>query len=93
MLIYALSDYALVVASDAEKGGTWIGASEAIKAGWAPVFGLEHPEMQAGNRLLIQKGGLPFPYPFGEHYARLPAWLEEHAAQASPVRTVLIWMS
>ena len=33
-LIYCLADYAIVVASDAEKGGTWAGATEALKAGW-----------------------------------------------------------
>jgi len=71
-LIYTLADCALVVASDAEKGGTWAGASEALKAGWLPVFVLEHPAMPQGNRLLIQKGGLPFPHPFPEHFTRLP---------------------
>ena len=37
-LIYALADYAIVVASDFEKGGTWAGATEALKAKWLPVF-------------------------------------------------------
>jgi predicted Rossmann fold nucleotide-binding protein DprA/Smf involved in DNA uptake len=78
-LIYALADYALVVASDAEKGGTWAGATEALKAGWLPVFILEHPEMPEGNRLLLQKGGLPFPYPFPEHYSKILKWLEVQA--------------
>ena len=32
-LIYSLADYAIVVASDVEKGGTWAGATEALK-GW-----------------------------------------------------------
>jgi predicted Rossmann fold nucleotide-binding protein DprA/Smf involved in DNA uptake len=80
-LIYALADYALVVASDAEKGGTWAGATEALKAGWLPVFILEHALMPEGNRLLLQKGGLQFPYPFPHHYSKLPAWLEESARQ------------
>ena len=35
-LIYCLADYAIVVASDAEKGGTWAGATEALKNGWVP---------------------------------------------------------
>jgi predicted Rossmann fold nucleotide-binding protein DprA/Smf involved in DNA uptake len=30
-LIYCLADYAIVVASDAESGGTWAGATEALK--------------------------------------------------------------
>jgi predicted Rossmann fold nucleotide-binding protein DprA/Smf involved in DNA uptake len=82
-LIYSLADYALVVASDAEKGGTWAGATEALKAGWLPVFILEHSSMPEGNRLLLQKGGLSFPFPFTEHYAKLPGWLEEQSKQIS----------
>ena len=76
-LIYCLANFAIVVASDAEKGGTWAGASETLKAGWLPVFVLEHPAMPDGNRLLLRKGGLPFPHPFPEHYSKLPSWLQE----------------
>lgn len=80
-LIYTLADYAIVVASEAETGGTWAGASEALKAGWIPVFALQHTAMPEGNRLLLQKGALPFPHPFSEPPARLPGWLEEQASQ------------
>ena len=79
-LIYCLADYAIVVASDAEKGGTWAGASEALKAGWIPVFILDHVAMPEGNRLLLQKGGIAFPHPFPEHYRKLPEWLQENSA-------------
>jgi predicted Rossmann fold nucleotide-binding protein DprA/Smf involved in DNA uptake len=82
-LIYTLADFALVVASDFEKGGTWAGATEALKAGWLPVFILEHSEMAEGNRQLLQKGGIRFPYPFPGHYSTLPAWLEEQAKENS----------
>jgi DNA processing protein len=82
-LIYTLADYALVVASEVEKGGTWAGATEALKACWIPVFVLSHPEMPEGNRQLLQKGGIPFPHPFSEHYSTLPAWLEEQAGKNS----------
>ncbi|HNT53795.1 MAG TPA: DNA-processing protein DprA [Anaerolineaceae bacterium] len=78
-LIYCLADYAIVVASDAEKGGTWAGATEALKAGWLPVFVLDHPAMPEGNRLLLQKGGVAFPHPFPEHYSQLPGWLLENS--------------
>jgi len=83
-LIYCLADYAIVVASDAEKGGTWAGATETLKAGWVPVFILDHPEMPEGNRLLIQKGGVPFPHPFPEHFRNLENWLKEKSQPASP---------
>lgn len=79
-LIYTLADYAIVVASDAEKGGTWAGATEALKAKWIPVFVLNHPNMPEGNKMLLQKGALQFPQPFPEHHQRLKIWLEEQSA-------------
>lgn len=79
-LIYTLADYAIVVASDAEKGGTWAGATEALKAKWLPVFVLDHQDMPKGNKMLIEKGGLKFPHPFPEHHLKLMTWLEEHSA-------------
>ncbi len=83
-LIYCLADYAIIVASDAEKGGTWAGATEALRAGWMPVFVLDHPAMPDGNRLLLQRGGAAFPHPFPEHYSKLPGWLKEKSAPSKP---------
>jgi predicted Rossmann fold nucleotide-binding protein DprA/Smf involved in DNA uptake len=80
-LIYSLAEYAIVVASEANQGGTWAGASEALKAGWVPVFVLEHDNMPEGNRLLIQKGGIAFPHPFPD-YDTLADWLKEHSSGA-----------
>lgn len=88
-LIYTLADYAIVVASDAETGGTWAGATEALKVGWLPVFVLEHPAMPEGNRRLLQKGALPFPHPFPEHYSRLREWLQARATVDKPPPTQL----
>ncbi len=88
-LIYCLADYAIVVASDAEKGGTWAGATEALKAGWIPVFVLDHPAMPEGNRLLMQKGGVAFPHPFPEHYSKLSEWLKENSLPPKPQATQL----
>ena len=83
-LIYTLADYAIVVASDAEKGGTWAGATEALKSKWLPVFVLCHPEMPDGNKMLIQKGALQFPHPFPEHHLKLKTWLEEQSSKIKP---------
>jgi predicted Rossmann fold nucleotide-binding protein DprA/Smf involved in DNA uptake len=83
-LIYCLADYGIVVASDFEKGGTWAGASEALKAGWLPVFVLEHAAMPEGNRQLLQKGGVAFPHPFPYHYSKLPDWLQENSIPPKP---------
>jgi len=78
-LIYTLSDYAIVVASDAETGGTWAGATENLKNNWVPVFVLEHEAMPEGNKLLLQKGALAFPHPFKDKPVKLPEWLKENA--------------
>jgi predicted Rossmann fold nucleotide-binding protein DprA/Smf involved in DNA uptake len=80
-LIYTLADYAIIVASDAETGGTWAGAIEALKNSWVPVFILEHAQMPEGNRLLLQKGALPFPHPFLEIPIKLEAWLKDKASK------------
>jgi predicted Rossmann fold nucleotide-binding protein DprA/Smf involved in DNA uptake len=79
-LIYTLAGYAIVVASDAETGGTWAGATETLKNNWVPVFVLEHEQMPEGNKLLLQRGALPFPHPFKEPPIQPPAWMKEKAA-------------
>lgn len=80
-LIYTLADYAIVVASDVDKGGTWAGATETLRNKWVPVFVLEHPAMPEGNKQLLQKGALGFPYPFTENRLKLKEWLEAQASQ------------
>ncbi len=83
-LIYTLADFAIVVASDEGKGGTWAGATETLRHKWVPVFILAHPDMPQGNRSLLEKGGIPFPYPFRVPYTKLGEWLQSQADQASP---------
>jgi predicted Rossmann fold nucleotide-binding protein DprA/Smf involved in DNA uptake len=83
-LIYTLADHAIVVASDAEKGGTWAGASEALRAQWLPVFVLEHSNMPQGNRLLLEKGAGALPYPLPVKPAQLKPWLDAHAVPGRP---------
>ena len=79
-LFYCLADHAIVVASDAETGGTWAGATETLKNKWVPVFVLEHEEMPEGNKLLLQKGALAFPHPFKESPVKLAEWMKTKAA-------------
>ena len=64
--IYALADYCLVVNSTANKGGTWAGATEALKKITdVPVFvRIENNitnNTTNGNHKLIEKGAVPFP--------------------------------
>jgi predicted Rossmann fold nucleotide-binding protein DprA/Smf involved in DNA uptake len=56
-VIYALSDWALVVATDKGKGGTWAGAKENLTAGWVPLYVHAGDDAPAGNRALLDLGG------------------------------------
>ncbi len=86
-LIYTLADYAVVAAAEVGKGGTWGGATQALKAGWLPVFVLDYPAAPQGNRALLEMGGISFPYPFPGDFTSLPQWLKEQAGQAKPSTT------
>jgi DNA processing protein len=60
-LIYAMALAALVVSSDLDKGGTWTGALEDLRAGWAPLYVRDGDDVPPGNRGLLKRGALPFP--------------------------------
>ena len=60
-LLYGLGDAALVVASSAETGGTWAGATEALQRGRVKVFVKSTGAVAPGNPRLLRNGGLPFP--------------------------------
>lgn len=63
-LIYALSDAALVVNADLEKGGTWAGATEQLERfRFVPVFVRSSGELGEGLRALARKGARPWPEP------------------------------
>lgn len=58
-LIYALSAGTLVVAADAEKGGTWAGAVEALRHETAPVLVWVGAGARSGNARLVDEGATP----------------------------------
>ncbi len=60
-LLYGLSDAALVVASSADSGGTWAGATEALQLGRVKVFVKSTGALAPGNPKLVRMGGIPFP--------------------------------
>lgn len=61
-LIYALSDYGLVVSAEHKKGGTWAGAEEELKRENAlPVFVRTGSNTPAGNSKLMPLGAIPWP--------------------------------
>lgn len=56
--IYALSAATAVVKSDINKGGTWAGATEAMRHGWTRVAVWDNKNY-AGNQKLIELGAIP----------------------------------
>lgn len=60
-LLYGLSDAALVVASSADSGGTWAGATKALQHGRVKVFVKSTGVLAPGNPKLVRMGGIPFP--------------------------------
>ncbi|MDJ0556238.1 MAG: DNA-processing protein DprA [Microcoleaceae cyanobacterium MO_207.B10] len=60
--IYGLSDYALVVSSSFNKGGTWAGATEVLnKYQHIPVFVKMQGRVKEGNKALLDRGAKSFP--------------------------------
>ena len=78
-VIYGLSDYAVVVSSDFQTGGTWAGAVEALKAGWCPVFARDGAEVPKGNRELLKLGAARLAGDDLQSAGNLAEWLEGHA--------------
>lgn len=75
-LIYTLADYAVVVSSDLNEGGTWSGAIEAIKNKWVPVFVRDGNMLPPGNRELINRGGIAISDPLPAQSTALVDWLD-----------------
>ena len=57
-IIYALSRCTVVVASDHDSGGTWAGATEALKNSFGRVATWTGPGSGAGNSALVQRGAI-----------------------------------
>lgn len=80
-LIYCLSEYALVVATSTDGGGTWAGAIENLRAGWVPLFVRSAHSAPPGNRALIERGGIPLELEPISNAGDLRTWLDERAAE------------
>jgi predicted Rossmann fold nucleotide-binding protein DprA/Smf involved in DNA uptake len=78
-VIYGLSDFAVIVSSDLQTGGTWAGAREALKAGWCPVFVRDGEKMPKGNEALIKLGAVPFPEAEFKELTNLASWMKQNA--------------
>lgn len=58
-LVYALSAVTFVVAAEVEAGGTWAGATEALRRGFGPVAVWRGPGEGPGNARLEARGATP----------------------------------
>lgn len=54
--IYCLADAAIVISSTTDKGGTWNGAIEDLKASWVPLWVKPSTVGNSGNQELVQRG-------------------------------------
>jgi predicted Rossmann fold nucleotide-binding protein DprA/Smf involved in DNA uptake len=77
-VIYGLSDFAVIVSSDFQTGGTWAGATEALKGNWCPVFVRDGGNMPKGNGPLIKLGAVPLPETEFSEISNLAAWLKKN---------------
>jgi len=57
-IIYGLSRYTIVVATDQESGGTWAGATEALKKHYGRVASWTGAGSSAGNNALVKQGAV-----------------------------------
>ncbi|MBI5244010.1 MAG: DNA-protecting protein DprA [Elusimicrobia bacterium] len=89
--IYALSDFALVVSADFQKGGTWEGAVEELRReNHVPVFIRLEGNVPKGNRELLSRGALAFPdRPWSEPLPQLLAAARDANIGATAVQEPL----
>lgn len=61
-IVYCLADAALVISASDKSGGTWAGATEALRGKWLPVFVRNGVQSPPGNQGLIREGAQPAPF-------------------------------
>ena len=83
-LIYAQATLTVVIASDNGSGGTWSGASEALKWGFGPVAVWRGPGEGPGNAPLQEQGARPVSKPGRSRIAAGFVWLHEANRSDSP---------
>ena len=59
--VYCLADAAIVVSSEAGRGGTWSGALEDLEHGWVPLWVGPDSAPGSGNAALVEKGANRLP--------------------------------
>lgn len=54
--IYCLADAAIVIKTTKNEGGTWSGATEALKKRWIPLWVKSNSDRTSGNAALVDQG-------------------------------------
>jgi len=78
-LIYGLAEFAVVVSSDYQTGGTWAGAVEALRAGWCPVLARDGDGVPRGNKELLKLGATALPSNELPEISNLMEWVQQQA--------------
>lgn len=77
-LIYAMADYALVVSTTYNKGGTWNGAIEELKrSNSRTVFVRIDQNAPSGNKKLLQQAAIPWPENLSEDKSLMDSLTKE----------------
>jgi predicted Rossmann fold nucleotide-binding protein DprA/Smf involved in DNA uptake len=91
-LIYALSDYALVISAEKDKGGTWAGAKEELKRTEPkPVFVRVEDNAPEGNQALIKLGARTFPDSPWDEGLRMTLESTFSSARKPPLKQALLF--
>ena len=79
--IYCLANRAVVVTSAYNKGGTWSGAMECLKAGWVPVWVRDNGNDGRGNAEFVKRGAMRMPQKTSSIVDLLCKLLEDHPTE------------
>lgn len=83
--IYCLSDAAVVVASVGDKGGTWAGATQALRSGWVRVWVKEGNRKNSGHVALERYGARRLP----DSLSQISNLFDQGAPTSPPVQMEL----
>jgi predicted Rossmann fold nucleotide-binding protein DprA/Smf involved in DNA uptake len=76
-IVYCLAEAALIVSSSAKTGGTWAGATEALRGRWLPVYVRDGKKSPPGNDDLIKEGAQPVPFDPTSDPDKFASWISD----------------
>jgi predicted Rossmann fold nucleotide-binding protein DprA/Smf involved in DNA uptake len=83
-LIYGLAEFAVVVSSDHQTGGTWAGAVEALKGEWCPVLARDGDNVPRGNKELLKLGATALTAGQLAEVPNLAEWVQRNTTAKAP---------